>query len=176
MFDQTQAFFSQRDKGRGCSYGQRFNSKRRGFGLANTFWKDLNASWYSSSAAPRSNNTSDHTKTQVESKWREVIFCQICERPYHTTTKHWNLYDYIKDQDKWPKANIVFTEIKQTPFFADSGATMHMTNNQGILHSLALYNGHDIVYVGDENSLKISHIGASSKYNGLITVKCLGCI
>lgn len=42
-------------------------------------------------------------------------------------------------------------------FFADSRATAHMTNNAGKLKRAILYEGCDTIFVGNGQSLPISH-------------------
>ena len=44
-------------------------------------------------------------------------------------------------------------------FYVDSEATTHITNDAGKLSYIKSYNDNDVIYVGDENSLPISHIG-----------------
>lgn len=44
-------------------------------------------------------------------------------------------------------------------FYADSGATTHITNNLSNTRKIILYKGNDSLYVGKGKGLKITHIG-----------------
>lgn len=50
-------------------------------------------------------------------------------------------------------------DIPNTKWYADTRATAHMTSNPGNLLSSSSYNGSEKKFVGDYESLSISHAG-----------------
>ncbi|KAF8377599.1 hypothetical protein HHK36_030981 [Tetracentron sinense] len=56
-------------------------------------------------------------------------------------------------------AAMAISDPHDPEWIPDIGATSHMTNNPGILHSIYPYTGCDKITVGDGNTLPISHIG-----------------
>lgn len=75
------------------------------------------------------------------------------------------MYDYI-DEERRPqqKANIADVEQEHVLFYADSRSTTHITNTSCILNSSTPYNGNDMVYMGNGNALKITHIRHGDLY------------
>ena len=57
--------------------------------------------------------------------------------------------------------------------YADSGATTHILNNPGKISQLKTYKGGDSLYVGNGDSLDITHIGEGDIYskNGKLKLK-----
>ena len=57
--------------------------------------------------------------------------------------------------------------------YADSGATTHILNNPGKVSKLKTYKGGDLLYVGNGDSLDITHIGEGDIYteNGKLKLK-----
>lgn len=47
-------------------------------------------------------------------------------------------------------------------FYADSGATSHMTNNKGNIDKPVPYEGNDKIFVGNGQGLHITHVGNAS--------------
>ena len=54
------------------------------------------------------------------------------------------------------------SDIQDSTWHPDIGATNHMTGNAGNLHSLTSYTGNDGVMVGNGDSLLITHIGKAT--------------
>ena len=71
------------------------------------------------------------------------------------------MYDYGYDEQGTSEALAALSlQAGDDPtFYADSGATTHMTNDVGKLISAHTYNGRDAIYVGNGNKLPISHTG-----------------
>ena len=49
-------------------------------------------------------------------------------------------------------------EEKDPNFYVDSGATTHITNDPGKMSQVIPYKGHDAIFVGNGEALRISHI------------------
>ena len=50
-------------------------------------------------------------------------------------------------------------EDKDPIFYMESGATTHITNDLGKMSQVIPYKGNDAIFVGNEEALRISHIG-----------------
>ena len=89
------------------------------------------------------------------------IVCQICGKMNHLAIDCWYRFDYSYQSEEFPQAlaALSFNDTNDHSFYVDSGATSHMTNDPGKLSSIKPYKGNDMIYVGDGNSLPISHIG-----------------
>lgn len=54
-------------------------------------------------------------------------------------------------------------------FYADIGATSHITSSLYLLSNLNLYKGSNIVYMSNENTLSINQIGKTSIFISRVT-------
>lgn len=82
--------------------------------------------------------------------------CQICNRSGHTESDCYHCMDYSY-QDRHPPSQLA---AKHT-WFADSGATDHITNDLNNLSIQMNYHGRDQVAVGNGQGLQITHTGSS---------------
>ncbi|TXG57288.1 hypothetical protein EZV62_018601 [Acer yangbiense] len=75
--------------------------------------------------------------------------------------KIYKRYDYAHQEEEIPEAlaALHIQEGNDTNFYADSGATTHITNDVGKLSSAQTYTGNDFIYVGNGNKLPISRTG-----------------
>ncbi|KAJ0011021.1 hypothetical protein Pint_34054 [Pistacia integerrima] len=96
--------------------------------------------------------------------------CQICNKIGHTASIFWNRFDQNFmgntstqfDQHKNQSANafIASPETLEDPsWYADTGASHHVTNDLGNLHQKQDYSGKNFLVVGNGSKLDISHIG-----------------
>lgn len=82
--------------------------------------------------------------------------CQIRTRPYHSIDKWWAYYNIIVEPGNAQQAYTAF-QGDDNVFYADSSVNSHMTNQEGNLVFKSPYTGHDKNFVGNGNSLSISH-------------------
>ena len=74
----------------------------------------------------------------------------------------WNRFDHSYQLEEIPQALATMTlneEDKDPNFYVDSGATTHITNDLGKMSQVIPYKGHDAIFVGNGEALRISHIG-----------------
>ncbi|KAF8389828.1 hypothetical protein HHK36_024347 [Tetracentron sinense] len=90
--------------------------------------------------------------------------CQICKKPGHDALRYWHRFNHSYQAEEIPQAlaAMAITDPYDPEWIPDTGATSHMTNNPGILHSISPYNGSDVITVGNGNTLPISHIGSTT--------------
>ena len=91
--------------------------------------------------------------------------CQLCKKPGHEVIDCWHRYD----EDFVPDTKHVAAAMREhggadgdTVWYADSGATDHVTNE---LEKLALrerYHGNDQIHTASGGDMDIAHIGQSS--------------
>ena len=75
---------------------------------------------------------------------------------------YWNKFDYSYQLEKIPQALVVLAlneEDKDPNFYVDSGAITHIANDPGKMSQVIPYKGHDAIFVGNGEALRISHIG-----------------
>lgn len=77
--------------------------------------------------------------------------CQICSKTNHSTIKYYYSYDYTYQDEYIPKALATLTtQGRNYPnFYADSRATMHITNNIGKTSDAFLNTSHDNLKLKD---------------------------
>ncbi|XP_024041750.1 uncharacterized protein LOC112098966 [Citrus clementina] len=84
-------------------------------------------------------------------------------------------FRYDRDEEDIPEALAAMKIEGQMDnnLYADSGATAHMTNDPGIIKRLKPYHGNSSIYVGNGNSLNISHVGQTklNTANGKLLLK-----
>ncbi|XP_074575272.1 uncharacterized protein LOC141831767 [Curcuma longa] len=109
--EHAQAFFGQRGRGRNNRGGRgSFNSKGRGFTLQQQ---------------PSSNKSTGK------------IACQICGKYNHGAIDCWHRFDYSYQSEDLPQALAALTLRDGDPsFYADSGASSHMTNDADLASAL----------------------------------------
>ena len=74
----------------------------------------------------------------------------------------WNRFDYSYQSEEILQALAAMAlheEEKDPNFYVDSGATAHITNDPGKMSQVIPYKGHDAIFVGNGEALRISHIG-----------------
>ena len=152
--DHNQAFLGQRGRGRNM-HGGRGNFRGRG-------------SYSYMPNRPTDNNHASNSTTlpKYNNNWREPPRqhnkepCQICGRTNHTAPKCYYRYEYNTENENTQQALAALTinEESDPNFYVDSGATTHMTNKGGNLISKP-YFGTDTVFVGNGQSLPITHTG-----------------
>ncbi|KAH0633010.1 hypothetical protein KY284_035796 [Solanum tuberosum] len=105
------------------------------------------------------------------------IICQICEKPNHHARNCYNrnnmdTYPPNRSSNR-PQANLVTpstnsmmspSAIVDNSWFADSGATNHVTSDLSQLSIHTDYNGEDQLAVGNGQKLSINHIGSSKLF------------
>lgn len=165
--EQYQAFYTRR--GRGRSRGGRFSSNGRGF---NPVANNNNFGGTSRQNNPRYTYNENQFRRRSEEEQGDKLQnredntnnsnCQICGKRGHTAIKCWSRFDHSiqpEEQLKEALAAMHMHEDIDPTLYADSGATKHVMSNPGKIDKLSKYYGNDSLYVGDGNSLKISHIG-----------------
>ena len=79
-----------------------------------------------------------------------------------------NIFDYSYQSEEIPQALAAMAlheEEKDPNFYVDSGATTHITNDPGKMSQVIPYKGHDAIFVGNGEALRISHIGKARLKN-----------
>lgn len=73
--------------------------------------------------------------------------------------KCWNRFDHTYQPDDVPKALAVVAleEENDLNLYADSGATTHVINDPGMIHSTKKYIGNEKMYVGNGEVLNHSY-------------------
>ncbi|KAG6666675.1 hypothetical protein CIPAW_01G048700 [Carya illinoinensis] len=119
----------------------------------------------SKSNTPQTQNYSNNHRASSSNHGyanRQEITCQICNKRNHTALKCFERFNHSFTDDNLPQS---FATIKleerheNTSWHLDIGATDHMIANEGILHSLTPYQGHDGIMVGNGKVLPITHVG-----------------
>ena len=155
--DHNQAFFGQRGRGRTMRGGR---GKGRGRG-SNSFSQTRpnysnNNNQASNSTAP-SKNRPNYNIGKNQGKGD----CQICGRTNHTAVTCYYRYDYANEEETAQEALAAMnlSGNNDPNFYADSGATAHMTNQGGNLKYLKPYYGTDHIFVGNGQALPITYTG-----------------
>ena len=175
-YNQAQAFLSQRGRGRGRGG---YNSRGRGFsGRGNNGYRGNNSNYQKPNKQENQgkNGLGHHANkppNNQKQKDEEKEACQICFRTNHTAPDCF--YRYDRDEEDIPEALAAMKIEGQMDnnLYADSGATAHMTNDPGIIKHLKPYHGNSSIYVGNGNSLNISHVGQTklNTANGKLLLK-----
>lgn len=152
----NEAFFGQRGRGGKNQRGGRYNNFRgrgNGGGRGNV----NNQNKLNSQPPPKQN------KVTNQQEHEEEIICQICGKKNHSAVNCWYRYDYSDEEDT-PKALAAMNlqDGNDPKFYADSGATSHMTNNKGNIDKPIPYEGNDKIFVGNGQGLHITHVGNAS--------------
>lgn len=121
--------------------------------------------------------------------------CQMCGKIGHTTNVRYNRYNknFAPDpqpnrghqnnstpnnDQKPPNPAALMTTQNENPFlsaadqtidrqwYADSGATNHVTLDYNVLTNPTKYGGNELLSVGNGDTSKMSHVGSSSLTNG----------
>ncbi|KAF8389144.1 hypothetical protein HHK36_025837 [Tetracentron sinense] len=89
--------------------------------------------------------------------------CQICGRGGHTALECRNRFNHSY-QTPVAEAftSLTIQDTQDAEWYPDSGATAHMTNNEGNLSRITSYHGADRVLVGNGSCIPISHTGSVS--------------
>ena len=166
-----QAYYGGR--GRGRQYGGRFNSRGRGFIPATSQRYQVKNEQSRSHFDPKTSR--GNTSFQGSQKDPQVM-CQICGKQNHTALKCWNRFDHsFQPEDELPQAiaALAIKDEDDNALYADSRATTHILNNPGKVSKLKTYKGGDSLYVGNGDSLDITHIGEGDIYteNGKLKLK-----
>ncbi|XP_075101859.1 uncharacterized protein LOC142177285 [Nicotiana tabacum] len=152
-------FVGQRVRGRHRG-GGRFNSRGRGFAPAARHGNYSARPNFNDkiSYQPKVNNYSVDPRQQ---KKEQVIICQICGKTNHSALECWNWFDHsFQPEDQLPKALAAMKlEHEDSSLYAYSRATTHILNNPGKLAKTTSYKGNESIFVGNGDSLPISHIG-----------------
>ncbi|RVW77775.1 Retrovirus-related Pol polyprotein from transposon RE2 [Vitis vinifera] len=177
-----QSYFTQR--GRGRNRGGRFLSRGRGFTPAGRFnnnaTSDQRQNVHSSTRNPRNIFNNQFPPQQINTrnprnsfnnqfppqqklqKSEGTLICQICSKANHSALDCWNRFDYSYQSEEIPQALAAMAlheEEKDPNFYVDSGATAHITNDPSKMSQVIPYKGHDAIFVGNGEALRISHIG-----------------
>ncbi|KAH9747507.1 hypothetical protein KPL70_004741 [Citrus sinensis] len=156
-----QAFFSQR--GRGRNQGGRFNSRGRGFTPAgrNGNQNFVNQSQQNNNNFQKfhaGNNSDIKNANQQNVDPGDKTICQICFKPKHTALECRSRFDHSYQSGEIPHALAAMhinDEDDDPTFYADSGATTHITNNS----VLALIRGNRLEkFIDDSTTPPHSHI------------------
>ena len=154
-------FYGQKQNKNKKNQGQQvsFSSKGRGFIQGN----QSEFKPYNSQSRGQSSNQNANNKNKDE-----VVVCQICNKRNHTAIKCFNRFNHSFTVDNLPQsfAAMKLSDIQDSAWHPDTGATDHMTGNAGNLHSLTPYTGNDGVMVGNGNILPITHIGKATVGSG----------
>lgn len=116
----------------------------------------------SNSRTPRPPPPGKRRMTTTEREMYKNEYCQLCGRQGHTAKICWTLPNNSINTDELPQALATLTmdtSIPDTEWTTDTGASIHMTTNSGMLSNLKRYVGHDSVFIGDGSPLKIDAIG-----------------
>ena len=87
--------------------------------------------------------------------------CQIYGRTNHTAITCYYKYNYTTEEGNTQEtlSTMKLNGNSDSRFYVDSIATTHMTNQRGKLKPLRPYFGNDHSFVGNGQSLPITHIG-----------------
>ncbi|KAI9185961.1 hypothetical protein LWI28_012373 [Acer negundo] len=96
--------------------------------------------------------------------------CQLCNKIGHTASICWNIFDqnfmgsaldqFNQSKNQSPNAFIASPEMLEDPsWYADTGASHHVTNDLRNLHQKQDYIGKNSLVAGNGSKLDISHIG-----------------
>ena len=92
--------------------------------------------------------------------------CQICGRYGHSALRCWNMFNnsYNEEELSVALAAMRITDVTDnggSEWFADSGASAHITNSTQNLAYTQPYRGSDAVLIGDGNFLPITQVGSA---------------
>lgn len=122
-----------------------------------------------------------------------AVICQICFKPQHIAAECRNRYNkefipfyspssYNYFQNSIPRAAYLTSSevgLVHQCWYLDSGATYHLTNNLQNLNLRVEYSGNQLLHVGNDQGLHISHIGYTCFYtscNSLPHLKDILCV
>lgn len=136
-----------------------FNSKGRGFPQA----------VQKPSEAPQRNNQNPSQNEQD----KDDLICQICLKPRHSAFECWHRFKqgYQPNNAAQALAAMAISENETDAWFPDTGATQHMTSDNGKLIHCQPYHGSDKIMVGNGHKLKITHIGDTVLHTDKNSVK-----
>jgi hypothetical protein len=89
--------------------------------------------------------------------------CQVCFKKNHTTAECWHKFDenYVPDQRF---AGVAASYGVDTNWYADTGATDHITRELDKLTMKEKYTGEEQIHMASRSSMEISHIGHTTVY------------
>ncbi|KAF8396845.1 hypothetical protein HHK36_018480 [Tetracentron sinense] len=162
----SMAFVGQRSNGGGRGFrgrGRGFNSRGCGFiqtGQHNGNRTQLPASGQSNDQAKQP-GTPNRTNN-------DIIYCQICHKRGHDALHCWNRFNHSYQSNDIPQAltSMQLSDSHDTEWIPDTGATSHITGNEGILQNLTPYFGSDAVM--DQRTKRV--LASGSKRGGLYTL------
>ena len=150
-----------RDQGRNRSNSSGGGGRGRGSGPGA---RSGGGGYTSTNAPARSGGggfNNNHTSSGPSSSNR--VRCQLCKKPGHEVMDCWHRYD----EDYVPDARHVAAAIREqggdgTVWYADSGATDHVTNELEKLSMRERYLGNDQIHTASGGGMDICHIGQAS--------------
>ncbi|KAI9187499.1 hypothetical protein LWI28_028847 [Acer negundo] len=107
--------------------------------------------------------------------------CQLCNKIGHTASICWNIFDqnfmgsaldqFNQSKNQSPNAFIASPEMLEDPsWYADTGASHHVTNDLRNLHQKQDYIGKNSLVAGNGSKLDISHIGEYEYVDGKLPI------
>lgn len=88
--------------------------------------------------------------------------CQICNKFGHPAYKCYKRFDHSYQTDDFHGAfSAMRVSDPSNDWYADSGASAHITNSTSNLHNSQPYLGEDTVLVGNGDFLPITHVGSA---------------
>ena len=99
--------------------------------------------------------------------------CQICGKPRHTALNswHWVNQGYQLENAAQALAAMSISNSQNEGWFLDTGATQHMTSDNGKLIDCKPYFGSNKIMVGNGQKLNITHTGNTILHTGKNVVK-----
>ncbi|KAJ9545242.1 hypothetical protein OSB04_024949 [Centaurea solstitialis] len=102
--------------------------------------------------------------------------CQVCSKPGHTALTCWHRFNQafqaspptsFKSEANFSTASVQHPlpeahYSSNNPWYPDTGANHHMTNDLHLFDSSSSYNGSDSVRIGDGSPIPIKHTGSST--------------
>ncbi|KAF2284921.1 hypothetical protein GH714_032553 [Hevea brasiliensis] len=139
----------------------RFNSQGRGFQAQQTQNPFPNKESYSSQRRPPPAGRRRMTPAERELYKNEV--CQYCNRDGHIAKICWWIPQEKQSSPAQALSALTLdTDVVDTDWVADSGASNHMTGNKNLFHKLTDYYGPDSITIGDGTFLSIDGVGMTS--------------
>ncbi|KAK2969476.1 hypothetical protein RJ640_022190 [Escallonia rubra] len=94
---------------------------------------------------------------------RPLLVCQICSKQSHSALSYYNRFNHSYTSDDLPRSFSAMTiaESFDAQWYPDSGASTHMTPNDGMLFDTSPYTGSSKILVGNGSLLRITKVGSS---------------
>jgi hypothetical protein len=106
-----------------------------------------------------------HNNYGGHQKYNNDLLCQVCFKKNHTVAECWHRFDesYVPEQKSVALAGANAYNI-DTDWYADSGATDHITNELEKLAIRNKYQGGNQIHTANGGGMEISHIGHNTVY------------